>query len=344
MGCVSVRFLFVYEKRGIKQLVYFCHWMIKSQNFFMSNDRHLLLSIVGATGIGKTALAIDLARYLGTEIVSCDARQIFREMPIGTAAPTQEELAQAKHHFIGVRSVTEDYSIGQFEQDALQRLSSLFKKYPIVIMVGGSGMYEKAVVEGLDDLPEANEENQNLLSTIWKEKGIKALQQMLKEADPVYYNQVDLHNPRRLLRAMDIFWQTGKPYSEQRRKEAPERCFQTLRVEITAPREVIYDRINLRVDRMIENGLVEEVRALIPFRDLPSLQTVGYKEIFRYLDEEITLDEAIEEMKKNSRRYAKRQLTWNRKLSDLCSVAWDAGDKVDQVLECIRFRGLNLKF
>lgn len=278
-----------------------------------------LISVVGTTGIGKTKLAIELAKQFNTEIISCDSRQFFSEMKIGTAAPSEDELSQAKHHFIGQLSVKDYYSIGQFEHDSLELLDQLFEKYDIVIMVGGSMMYEKAVIEGLNDLPEGNEENQKKLETIWKTEGIEKLQEMLKDLDPEYYENVDIHNQRRLLRAIDIIWQTGKTYTENISESIKPRDFKTIRIGIEAPREIVYERINLRVDKMMENGLLDEAKNLDELRksqegrNLASLNTVGYSELFKYFDGEWDLDFAVSEIKKNSRRFAKRQLTWYRK-------------------------------
>ncbi|WP_262151310.1 tRNA (adenosine(37)-N6)-dimethylallyltransferase MiaA [Chryseobacterium foetidum] len=278
-----------------------------------------LISVVGTTGIGKTKLAIELAKQFNTEIISCDSRQFFSEMKIGTAAPSENELLQAKHHFIGQLSVKDYYSIGQFEHDSLELLDQLFEKYDIVIMVGGSMMYEKAVIEGLNDLPEANEENQGKLETIWKNEGIEKLQEMLKDLDPEYYENVDVHNQRRLLRAIDIIWQTGKTYTENISHDKNPRNFKTIRIGIEAPREIVYERINLRVDKMMENGLLDEAKNLdelrksLEGRNLASLNTVGYSELFKYFDGEWNLEFAVSEIKKNSRRFAKRQLTWYRK-------------------------------
>lgn len=278
-----------------------------------------LISVVGTTGIGKTKLAIELANHFKTEIISCDSRQFFSEMKIGTAAPSEDELSQAKHHFIGQLSVKDYYSIGQFEHDALELLNHLFKKYDIVIMVGGSMMYEKAVIEGLHDLPESNEENQKKLEDIWKNEGIGKLQEILKDLDPEYYENVDIHNQRRLLRAIDIIWQTGKTYTENISGSTKPRDFKTIRIGIEAPREIVYERINLRVDKMMENGLLNEAKNLDKLRkssegkSLASLNTVGYSELFKYFDGEWNLDFAVSEIKKNSRRFAKRQLTWYRK-------------------------------
>ena len=276
-----------------------------------------LISVVGPTGIGKTRLAIDLARHFGTEIISCDSRQFFKEMKIGTAAPSEEELAEARHHFIGNLSIQEYYSIGQYEEDALKKLNELFEKYDTVILVGGSMMYEKALIEGLNDLPEANAENQNKLQNILESDGIEKLQEMLKLLDPEYYVVVDIHNHRRLLRAIDIIWQTDKKYSEQIAVSQDSRDFNVIRVGIKASREELYDRINRRVDIMMEKGLLNEVKSLEEFKDLIALRTVGYTELFKYLNGEWSLDFAVEEIKKNSRRYAKRQLTWYRKATDI---------------------------
>lgn len=276
-----------------------------------------LISVVGPTGIGKTRLAIDLAKHFSTEIVSCDSRQFFKEMIIGTASPSAEELAEAPHHFIGNLSVEEYYSIGQYEEDALKKLNELFEKYDTVILVGGSMMYEKAVIEGLNDLPEANEENQAKLQEILDNEGIEKLQEMLKELDPEYFSVVDFHNHRRLLRAIDVIWQTDKKYSELIAVSQDSRDFNVIRIGIEAPREELYDRINRRVDIMLEKGLLDEAKGLEKFKHLTALNTVGYSELFKYFDEEWDLEFAVSEIKKNSRRYAKRQLTWYRKADDI---------------------------
>ncbi len=276
-----------------------------------------LISVVGPTGIGKTRLAIDLAKHFSTEIVSCDSRQFFREMKIGTASPSAEELAEAPHHFIGNLSVEAYYSIGQYEEDALKKLNELFEKYETVILVGGSMMYEKAVIEGLNDLPEADENNQKKLQEIFEKEGIEKLQEILKELDPEYFAVVDFHNHRRLLRAIDVIWQTNKKYSEQIAVSQDSRDFKTIRIGIEAPREELYDRINRRVDIMMEKGLLEEAKSLEKFKHLIALNTVGYSELFKYFDGEWDLDFAVSEIKKNSRRYAKRQLTWYRKADDI---------------------------
>lgn len=298
-----------------------------------------LISIIGTTGIGKTKLAIEIAKFYNTEIISCDSRQFFREMKIGTAAPSPEELAQVPHHFIGNLSVEDYYSIGQFEKEAIKKIEELFTKHDIVVMVGGSMMYEKAVLEGLNDLPEANLENQEKLEKIFNEKGIEPLQEILEKLDPEYFAIVDKDNPRRLFRAIDIIWQTGKTYTENISEQIKKRDFEVIRIGIEAPREIIYERINLRVDQMIEAGLVEEVKSLIPFQTQLSLNTVGYSEFFKYFNEEWTFDFAVEEIKKNSRRFAKRQLTWYRKEENIHWVNYE-----NSVQECLSlFSTLNIK-
>ncbi len=272
-----------------------------------------LISIVGTTGIGKTKLAIEIAKHFSTEIISCDSRQFFWEMNIGTATPSTEELAEVPHYFIGNLSVENYYSIGQFEKDAIKKIDELFEKKDVVVLVGGSMMYEKAVLEGLNDLPEANAENQQKLENILEKEGIENLQKILQDLDLEYFKIVDTENPRRLFRAIDIIWQTGKTYTENIQDQVKKRNFDVIRIGISAPREIIYDRINQRVDLMVENGLLDEVKSLIPFKNNLALQTVGYAELFKYFDGEWTLEFALEEIKKNSRRFAKRQLTWYRK-------------------------------
>ena len=296
-----------------------------------------LFSVVGPTGIGKTKLAIAIAKYFGTEIVSCDARQFFAEMSIGTAAPTEDELAQVKHHFIGNLSVVDEYSIGQYEKDALEKLEQLFQKYDNVVLVGGSGMYEKAVAEGLNNLPESNPENQKKLEQLFSEGGIEALQKLLKESDDAYYQIVDKENPRRLMRALDIIWQTGKTYTENIENPLDKRGFEVVRIGISADREIVYDRINQRVDLMVQNGLLEEAKNLIPYKDKTALHTVGYTELFKYFSGEWELDFAISEIKKNSRRYAKRQLTWLRKLENIHWIKYDyTQEELEKLLEIIK--------
>ncbi|UZH55298.1 tRNA (adenosine(37)-N6)-dimethylallyltransferase MiaA [Salinimicrobium tongyeongense] len=280
------------------------------------NNKYLI-AVVGPTAIGKTALAIELARHFNTEIISADSRQFYREMQIGTAVPSKAELKAAKHHFIQHIPVENDYSVGDFERDALQRLQELFLKQDVVVMVGGSGLYIDAVVKGLDNFPEVDRKIRPSLKEELENKGLEHLQQELKTLDPEYYSEVDLQNPHRVIRALEICRGTGKPYSSFRKKSSKNRFFDTLYVGISAEREVIYKRINRRVDMMMQEGLLEEVKALFPKRELNALNTVGYKELFRYLEHEWDLETAVSEIKKNTRRFAKRQLTWFRKNDEI---------------------------
>ena len=276
-----------------------------------------LISIVGPTAIGKTALSIEVARALDTEIISADSRQFFREMKIGTAVPSSEELAAAPHHFIQHISVEDPYSVGDFERDALQKLEQLFESHKEVVMVGGSGLYVDAVTKGLDEFPKIDPGIRAALNEVYASQGLGALQEQLRNLDPEYYSEVDKENPHRLIRALEVSLGTGKPYSSFRRKKTPQRAFKSLLVGLTAEREVIYDRINRRVDIMMEQGLLEEAQSLVERKHLNALNTVGYKELFQYLEGKISLEVAVAEIKKNTRRFAKRQPTWFRKNPDI---------------------------
>ncbi len=272
-----------------------------------------LITVVGATAIGKTALSIKLALHFNTEIISCDSRQFYKEMKIGTAVPSSEELNAAPHHFIQNRSIFEDYSVGQFEKDALRKLEELFSKNKVVIMVGGSGLYTNAVIDGLDYFPEVNPEiRENLNKQI--EKGeLKQLQNQLKKLDIESYNTIEVENPHRLIRALEICIGTGKPYSSFKNKNKEKRNFIPIKIGLTAEREIMYNRINKRVDIMFEEGLLEEAKKLYEHKNLNALQTVGYRELFNYFDGNCTLEFAKSEIKKNTRRFSKRQVTWNKK-------------------------------
>src|SRR5690606_5502205 len=273
----------------------------------------ILISVVGPTAIGKTTLAIAIAQYLDTEIISADSRQFFKEMSIGTAVPTPEELKQAPHHFIQHKSIHEEYSVGDFERDALDRLADIFKNRQYVVMVGGSGLYVDAVTTGLDHFPEVDPQLRKDLNGTLQQEGITVLQEQLKALDRDYFARVDPDNPRRLIRALEICIGTGIPYSHFLNKGKKSRNFNTITIGLEADRKIIYDRINNRVDLTMDNGLVEEVRSLEPYKSLNALQTVGYRELFRLLDGESDLDTAVAQIKKNTRRFAKRQLTWLRK-------------------------------
>lgn len=272
-----------------------------------------IVSIVGATGIGKTSLSIELAKYFKTEIISSDSRQFYKEMNIGTAVPSDEELNSAPHHFIQNRSIFEEYNVGMFEQDGLRLASELFLKKDLLIMVGGSGLYVDAVLHGLDNFPAVDPKIRKELILRAEAEGLETLQHQLKELDPGSFQRIDIQNKQRLIRALEICLGTGKPYSDYLQGAKKERDFQYLKIGIQADRNTIYDRINKRVDQMIDMGLVEEAKSLHPHRDLNALQTVGYRELFEYFDGNCSLEHAIEEIKKNTRRFAKRQGTWFRR-------------------------------
>ena len=280
-------------------------------------NKKTLLTIVGPTAIGKTSLAIDLALHFGTEIISCDSRQFFKEMSIGTAVPSAEELAQAKHHFIQHKSIFEPYSVGDFERDAITLLTELFQRNDVVIMVGGSGLYADAVLYGLDDFPEVSTEIRNELNTHYQVQGIAYLQTKLKDLDPIQYERMDIQNPQRMLRALEVCIASGKPYSSFLNKKKILRDFTNLTIGLTAEREVVYERINRRVELMLEDGLLIEAQRLFPYKELNALQTVGYRELFDFLEGKTSLDFAVEEIKKNTRRFAKRQYTWFHKNKDI---------------------------
>lgn len=272
--------------------------------------KNTLITIVGPTAIGKTALSIELANHFKSDIISCDSRQFFKEMTIGTAVPSADELSAAKHHFIQNRSIFDAYNVGEFERDALAKLEDLFLKNPIQIMVGGSGLYVDAVLKGLDYFPEVDPKIREDLTKELEEKGIESLQEKLQKLDIETYNTIALENPHRIMRALEICIGSGKTYSEFKNKPKEPRNFNVIKVGLTADREIIYDRINQRVDVMIENGLVEEAQNLHQHKKLNALQTVGYRELFSFFEEDFTKEFAIAEIKKNTRRFAKRQITW----------------------------------
>ncbi|MFO7703211.1 MAG: tRNA (adenosine(37)-N6)-dimethylallyltransferase MiaA [Psychroflexus maritimus] len=271
-----------------------------------------LICVLGPTAIGKTSLGIALAKHFDTEIISADSRQFFKEMKIGTAVPSAEELQEVPHHFIQQISIKTPYSVGKFEKDALNKLEELFQKHDVVIAVGGSGLYVKALVDGLDQFPEVPEEIRLALNEVYKQKGISPLQEELKKVDATYAQKINLENPHRIIRALEVYRASGKKFSSFLGQAQSKRKFKSLKVGLTAPREVIYQRIEQRVDLMIEEGLIEEARALNNQQNLNALNTVGYKELFKYFSGEWTKEFAISEIKKNTRRFAKRQLTWFR--------------------------------
>ncbi|MCL7762704.1 tRNA (adenosine(37)-N6)-dimethylallyltransferase MiaA [Polaribacter sp. Z014] len=273
-------------------------------------SNNFLITIVGPTAIGKTALSIQLANHFKSAIISCDSRQFYKEMTIGTAVPDADELAAAKHHFIQNRSIFEDYNVGSFERDTLAKLDDLFKENPIQIMVGGSGLYVDAVLKGLDYFPEVDPKIREDLTLKLEKEGVAVLQEQLKELDPETYNVIELQNPKRVMRALEVCIGSGIPYSTFKNKPKAPRNFTSIKIGLDADREIIYNRINMRVDIMMENGLLEEAKALYQHKNLNALQTVGYRELFSYFDGDFTKEFAISEIKKNTRRFAKRQGTW----------------------------------
>jgi tRNA dimethylallyltransferase len=289
-----------------------------------------LISVVGPTAIGKTALSIKLAQHFKTEILSADSRQFYKEMSIGTAAPTADELNAVKHHFIHHKSIQEDYNVGAFENEALITLNSLFKNKDVVIMVGGSGLYIDAVTKGLDDFPEVESNIRKQLNDDLKIKGISYLQEKLKSLDQKSYNTIAIDNPHRVIRALEICIGTDKPYSSFINKPKVKRPFKNVSIGLTAERDIIYNRINQRVDIMIQDGLLEEAKDLYSYKSLNALNTVGYKELFHFFDGSWTLDFAISEIKKNTRRYAKRQLTWFRK--DLNILWFNYESSIEEII------------
>jgi len=282
----------------------------------------ILIIVVGPTAIGKTSFAISLAKHFHCEIVSCDSRQFYKEMTIGTAVPSAGELKEIPHHFIQHISIHDSYNVGQFEKDALTLLEQLFQKNPIQVMVGGSGLYVDAVTKGFDDFPDIEEEKRNFIRASYQEKGLEFLQHFLAENDPDYYNHLKnnnpqtLKNPQRLMRFCEVCNGTGKPYSSFIKGPKNERNFNMITLGLESSRDVMYERINKRVDIMMQEGLLDEVKNLQNYAHLNALQTVGYKELFAYLKDQCTLETANEEIKKNTRRFAKRQLTWFKRNTD----------------------------
>ncbi|MBK7568774.1 MAG: tRNA (adenosine(37)-N6)-dimethylallyltransferase MiaA [Bacteroidetes bacterium] len=296
------------------------------------NEKHLIV-IAGPTAVGKTAIAIRLAQHFNTDIISADARQFYKEMNIGTAKPTDEQLKLIPHHFINFLSVNDVYNVGQYEKDVLEKLNELFKTHDVVIMTGGAGLFIRAVTEGLDVLPSADPEIRESLQELFETQGIEALQIKLEDVDPEYYKKVDIQNPVRLIRALEVFYATGKPISTFHIRETPERPFKSIKICLEIERETLYNIINNRVDKMIDNGLLKEAENLFPLRHLNALQTVGYSELFDYLENTTDLKTAIEKIKQNTRNYAKRQMTWFRKDKEFVWINADDYEKIQSLVE-----------
>ncbi len=292
-----------------------------------------LVVVLGPTAAGKTDVAIRLAQQLNTEIISADSRQFYREIPLGTAAPSKEQLALVPHHFVGNLSLQQDYNVSQYENEVLLLLENKFREHDVMILTGGSGLYIDAVCKGIDQLPDPDPEIRKSLQEKWQQQGITALQKQLQQLDPEFYGQVDRQNPKRLLRALEVCLQTGKKYSELRKNNPQERDFRILKIGLNLPREQLYDRINRRVDSMMKNGWLEEAESMFPFRHLNALNTVGYKELFAFLEGKMTLDEAVEKIKTSTRRYAKRQLTWFKKGKD---IRWFSPEEEEAIFQYVQ--------
>lgn len=298
----------------------------------MMNDKYLIV-IAGPTASGKTATAITIAKALRTVIISADSRQFYREIPIGTAAPTREELSEVEHYMIHNLSIEDRYDVADYEKDVLLLLKKLFLNHDAVVMTGGSGLFIDAVCNGLDSIPDISEETRNRVNDLYEKGGVVALQNELQHLDPEYYEIVDKQNPRRLQRAIEVCYQTGLPYSSFRKNNTKERDFKIIKLALLWERNELITRINKRVENMISDGLVEETRSVYHKRNLNSLNTVGYKEMFQYFDGDISLNEAIELIKISTRQYAKRQMTWLRKNND---YRWFSIDEIPKMIEYIQ--------
>lgn len=279
----------------------------------MKASNKKLIVLTGPTAVGKTKEAINLAKTLNTEIISADSRQFYKELNIGVATPTEEELSEVKHHFIGHISIHNNYNVGLYEKDAIEKIELLFKTHDTIVLTGGSGMYIDVVCNGIDSLPDVDIGIRNELNRVFKEEGISVLQEELREKDIEYYNIVDTKNHIRLIRALEVIRQTGKTFSFYRTNQKTQRDFQIVKFALQRERSELIERIDKRVDLMIESGLLEEAKEVYPYKNLSALNTVGYKELFKYFDNQISFQQAIEDVKTNTRRYAKRQMTWFRK-------------------------------
>ena len=297
----------------------------------MSSAKTLIV-ITGPTAVGKTALCLDIAQHFGIPIINADSRQIYKELKIGTASPTSEQLQLVPHYFVGSLSLTDYYSASLFEQQVLEILSRQFRSHGFALMAGGSMMYIDAVCDGIDDIPTVDDQTRETLKQRLKEEGLEALVEQLKELDPEYYAIVDRQNPRRVVHGLEICLMTGRTYTSFRKREKKERPFRIVKIGLNRPREELYDRINQRVDQMMQQGLLEEAKALYPMRQMNALNTVGYKELFDYLDGRWPLEEAVERIKGNTRRYARKQLTWYKKDPQ---IRWFHPDEKEQIISYI---------
>jgi len=296
-------------------------------------SQKLAVFVVGPTGVGKTGVALELAETLQTEIISADSRQIYRELSIGTAVPSPDLLKRIKHHLLQHHSVRDYYNARMFEQEALHTMKRLFANYSAVVVAGGSGLYIQAICEGIDDIPAVDPEIRKTLLERMDREGIESLRFELKKLDPGSYSTIDLRNPKRILKAMEISLTTGKPYSGFLTREKKKREFRSLKIGLNLERNDLYDKINLRIDEMMENGLLEEVKGLMEYRDLNALKTVGYRELFDYLDGKQTLPGALRLIKRNSRHFARRQLTWFNRDPE---ISWFRPDQTGEIISFVR--------
>ena len=290
---------------------------------------HTLIVLIGPTGVGKTELSLSIAEHFQTSIISADSRQLYKDLKIGTAAPTPEQLSRVPHWFVGTLELTDYYSAAQYETDVLNQLECLFQTHDTVVLTGGSMMYVDAICKGIDDIPTVDKETRELMLQRYEKEGLDKLCAELKLLDPEYYKIVDLKNPKRVVHALEICYMTGKTYTSFRTQQKKERPFRIIKIGLTRDREELYERINCRVDQMVEEGLVEEARMVYPHKSLNSLNTVGYKEIFKYLDGEWTLPFAIEKIKQNSRIYSRKQMTWFKRDTD---IRWFHPDEKEAIL------------
>lgn len=304
---------------------------------FFIPPMHTLLVLIGPTGVGKTELSLQLAEHFHTDIISADSRQLYADLPIGTAAPTTEQLRRVNHHFVGTLQLTDYYSAAQYETEVIGKLEELFREHEVVVLTGGSMMYVDAVCKGIDDIPTVDAETRQLLLQKYEEQGLEQLCAELKLLDNEYYHTVDLKNPKRVIHALEICYMTGRTYTSFRTRSQKQRPFRIIKIGLTRDREELYDRINRRVLQMVDDGLVDEARRVLPYRHLNSLNTVGYKEMFKYLDGEWTLPFAIEKIQQNSRIYSRKQMTWFRRDTD---IRWFHPDQKTEILAHLHTLGL----